>query len=663
VNNPTVHVLGIDTGGTYTDAVILDQRSHTITAAAKAITTKGDLSIGIREAMEKVLRNSGTPPQSISLIAISTTLATNAVVESHGSPAAAVLIGFDDAMATKTGLATAFPGMPMTRIAGGHNHNGEEAAKLDIEALRSFCATHKQNVSAFAVASAFAVRNSDHENRARKIIIEATGKPVTCSTDLATALDAPRRALTAVLNARLISRVTDLLMAVRTAAQELQLQCPLMIVRGDGTLASGQLVAERPIETILSGPAASLIGARWLSGRSDFIMSDIGGTTTDIGIFTDNRPRIAADGAQVGGWRTMVQAIDVTTIGLGGDSEVHIGLNGKLELGPARALPVSLLASRRPETINLLEADLAETEGGSLLGKFVVLPFGAKTPSSQPVTDREREILSMLSDAPAPLRKVAVSSAAQRAVQSLRRKGLIQYSTFTPSDACHVLGKQANWSRKAAELAAQSSVRFRTMKAATPEQVEAFSAEVWSLTVERSCYAILDAATGGQIQTVNDRLVRTVCDGSKKLGLTRVALSPTAPIIAVGGPAKVFYDEVGSRLDCEVIFTNFCDVANAVGAAAGTIQSRVKVSVEGDGSGLFRVFADGKSEQFTSGKMALSKAIQLAREAALREVKNQGASNPRVDHHVEQSRLPDATDEEGLLSAVVTAESSGLPYG
>ena len=106
-------------------------------------------------------------------------------------------------------------------------------------------------------------------------------------------------------------------------------------------------------------------------------MSDMGGTTTDLGVLVDGRPQVAEQGAEVGGWRTMVKAIDVKTIGLGGDSEIAIGLNGRIEVGPQRVAPISLLASRYPEVVAMLEADLADTEGGSLHGKFVLKPFGA----------------------------------------------------------------------------------------------------------------------------------------------------------------------------------------------------------------------------------------------------------------------------------------------
>ncbi len=173
--------------------------------------------------------------------------------------------------------------------------------------------------------------------------MRVTGKPVTLSTELTSSLDAPRRALTAVLNARLISRISLLIEAVRLAMAELHISCPLMVVKGDGSLARAENVALKPIETVLSGPAASLVGAKWLSGLDDFIMSDIGGTTTDIGILQGGKPQVAEEGAEVGGWRTMVKAIDVTTIGLGGDSEVHLAMDGSMQIGPQRIVPISLI--------------------------------------------------------------------------------------------------------------------------------------------------------------------------------------------------------------------------------------------------------------------------------------------------------------------------------
>src|SRR5690606_39620123 len=111
------------------------------------------------------------------------------------------------------------------------------------------------------------------------------------------------------------------------------ISAPLMVVRGDGALVSAALARERPIETILSGPAASIAGASWLTGERDALVSDIGGTTTDVCLLRDGRPAIDPEGARVGAFRTMVEAVAMRTTRPGGDSEVHLG--GGLESGRA----------------------------------------------------------------------------------------------------------------------------------------------------------------------------------------------------------------------------------------------------------------------------------------------------------------------------------------
>jgi N-methylhydantoinase A/oxoprolinase/acetone carboxylase beta subunit len=656
------YFIGVDTGGTYTDAAVIAARDHKVIASAKAITTKGDLAIGVTEAISQAVASlpQGLKPEDISLVSVSTTLATNAVVEGHGSSVGVVLAGFDAQMAERTGIARAFPGMPIEIIAGGHDHNGDERVALDITALTAALARIGGKCDAFAVASSFAVRNPAHEHAIREAITSSTGKPVTLSTELSSALDAPRRALTAALNARLISRISLLIEAVGRAMASLKIVCPLMIVKGDGTLALAETVAKRPIETVLSGPAASLVGARWLSGLGDFIMSDMGGTTTDLGILQNGRPRVTEEGAEVGGWRTMVKAIDVRTIGLGGDSEIGIGPNGTLSVGPQRIVPVSLIAQRFPEVIAMLDADLADTEGGSMHGRFVVHPFGAAAkPTTLELSAREREILDLVTDRPKPIRKVAVSSGAQRALAALKRKGLVQVCGFTPSDAAHALDLQANWSKPAAEKAAQLLVRFREMKMPSPERVRDFCEEVWSEVVRLTGRVILDTALGQR--TGGDVLLDAVCSGRGALGLTRIGVSPQVPVVAVGGPVKIYYGEVGRRLEAEIVFPDFCDVANAVGAATGVVARNVTVTVEGDGSGLFRLHGPEGTESHGTGAAALFAAEALARKTALAAVAQMGAGQAEVKVSIAKSYLPDAVDDNGLLKADVTAEAIGRP--
>jgi N-methylhydantoinase A/oxoprolinase/acetone carboxylase beta subunit len=658
------YLLGIDTGGTYTDAAVISQADHQVVASAKALTTRGDLSIGVGEAMRKALGK--LPPSeetTITLVSVSTTLATNAVVEGHGSPVCVVLIGFDSSMAQRSGIAQAFPGMPVVSIGGGHDHNGDERAPLDEAQLKAAVDQHHGKVEAFAVAAQFAVRNPGHEARARDLIIAATGKPVTLSSELSSALDAPRRALTAALNARLISRIAVLIAAVKRAMRELKLACPLMIVKGDGTLALAETVAMRPIETVLSGPAASLVGGRWLSKLDSFILSDMGGTTTDLGILLGGRPKITERGAEIGGWRTMVRAVDVKTVGLGGDSEVSIAVNGRLEIGPQRIVPVSLLGAQFPEVIVSLAASAADPEINSLAGKFIMRPWGSRAGARaiSELSAREREILQVVEDRPKPLHKVAASAGTQRAVSSLRRKGLVQLSGFTPSDAAHVLELQSNWSRDAAMIAAALMARVKDMQAPTAEEVRSFAQSVWSEVVRLSGRVILDAALGPASEPRGgEALLDAVCS-AKAIGLARVGITPTVPIVAVGAPVKVYYGEVGRRLGTEVKFPENYEVANAVGAATGVIARSVSIQITGDGGAVFRLHGPSGTELASSGTSALERAAALASGAARQAAIAMGADEPEIRLEREIHMLPDAVDENGLLTATVTAEAIGRP--
>jgi hypothetical protein len=145
------------------------------------------------------------------------------------------------------------------------------------------------------------------------------------------------------------------------------------------------------------------------------------------------------------------------------------------------------------------------------------------------------------------------------------------------------------------------------------------------------------------------------------VGLAEVRLSPSVPVVAVGGPVRVYYEEVARRLSCELVFPPFFDVANAVGAATGVVAQAVSVTVEGDGSGLFRVMGPGGTTVFTSGLAALAAAEAQARDAALAAAQALGAHDPQVAVSISRSLLPDAVDENGLLEAVVRAEAIGRP--
>ncbi|MEM7634858.1 MAG: hydantoinase/oxoprolinase family protein [Pseudomonadota bacterium] len=663
------YLIGVDTGGTYTDAAVMDAASNEVLASAKALTTRGDLAVGVCEAIERVLSalgdDSAGAASRVRLVSVSTTLATNAVVEGHGSPVCVVLVGFDETMVQRSGLSSAFPGLVVESIAGGHDHNGGEVEKLDVDALAGVVEKHGAAVEAFAVASQFAVRNPAHELAARDFITDRTSLPVTVSSELASALDAPRRALTAALNARLISRISLLIKAVQQAMERFGIDAPLMMTKGDGSLARAESVALRPIETVLSGPAASLVGAATLSGLSNFILSDMGGTTTDLGVLENGRPQVNEQGADVGGWRTMVQAIDVRTLGLGGDSEVAFDLKGAATVGARRSVPVSLIASRYPGVIRQLEDDISDAESGSMAGQFAMLPLGRLPGDAQPagLSKREQELLENITTEPLALRKLAAGSGTHRTLETLSRKGHVQLAGFTPSDAAHVLGLQDNWSREAAVLAARLLVRNVLQKPPTDDLVTLVAQRVWEETVRLTGRAVLETALGHHAIEPGDAggLIDVVCRGQGRRSLARVSISPEVPVVAVGGPVKIYYPEVGRRLECEMVFPQSCEVANAVGAATGMIARTVTIEVNGNGAGVFRVHGPQSVTQFSSAGAAMDEANRLARETAGEQVSAMGGGKVSFAEDIEKFLLPDAVDDNGLLRATVKIEATARP--
>src|ERR1700691_3822018 len=155
--------LGLDTGGTYTDAVLL-AGGREVVASAKSLTTPWNLAIGIGRALQAVLDllPQGTSRANITLVSMSTTLATNAVVENRFSPVCTLVIGFDDAMVERSGLQRHGSGGLVVRVQGGHVATGEESAALDEAAVTRAVAEHEERVEAFAVAANFSVRNPAH---------------------------------------------------------------------------------------------------------------------------------------------------------------------------------------------------------------------------------------------------------------------------------------------------------------------------------------------------------------------------------------------------------------------------------------------------------------------------------------------------------------------
>jgi N-methylhydantoinase A/oxoprolinase/acetone carboxylase beta subunit len=663
--------LGLDTGGTFTDAVLLADGSRVI-ASAKALTTPWNLAIGIGKALRAVLEllPPGAGRGDVSLVSVSTTLATNAVVENRFSPVCSLLIGFDDAMVGRSGLELPGGGGLVVRVQGGHTATGEESAALDESAVTRAVEEHEARVEAFAVSANFSVRNPQHELRARKIIRALSPKPVTCAHELSSKLDAPRRALTAALNARLTPQIRHLIEALSRVLTEESIDAPLMIVKGDGSLMKAQIALEYPVETILSGPAASVVGAGFLTGLKDFIVADMGGTTTDVAVVSGGRPVISAEGALVGAWRTMVEAVDVRTSGLGGDSQVEFDRQHRLCVGPRKVMPLSLLAHGFPGVLARLES-IAEVER---LPEYPT-QFAMRNPDRTApghLSAPELRVWEALDLEPRHVSEVVRSGSALAALRRLTDAGLVTLASFTPSDAMHVLDRQHEWCREAAlcgaRILATEERNARAARAAVSPQ--AICERTYEHVVCETGRILLAAALAqdpglqargrgwGELGT---RLIEDTVAGRRFSSLLQATLGLARPLVAIGAPVGAYYPEVARRLGAALVIPVHAAVCNAVGAVAGVVSQTVEILVNQPSFKVFRVHDPAGSRDYPDPEPALEHARRISRELALAAAQRAGAADPHVETSVAKKLAQVGGGSDYLAEAVARSTATGRP--
>ena len=661
-------VIGLDTGGTYTDAALLDTATGTVRATGKSLTTRDDLSIGVGGAIRRVLEDFDGSAADIGLVSLSTTLATNAVVEGVGGRVGLLMIGFDETSLQRADLARALGQDPVFFINGGHAADGAPQAQLDEAAIREAVNATEGEVSAYAVAGHFATRNPAHESRTRDLLRDLTGAPVTCSHELSSSLGGPRRALTAVLNARLINLLDRLVAATEGIMADEGLSCQLMVVKGDGSLLESGYARSRPVETVLSGPAASLAGAAFLAGTRTAMVADIGGTTTDIALLQNGAPRLKPDGALVGGWQTMVEAADIRTCGLGGDSEVTPvgrGTTGGLTLGPRRAVPLSLLATQWPEVKDKLAEQLAVAVPMSTDARFVMplMPNGVPAWLTRSEARLAAKAIEM---GPSSVAEIAGTQLALGAVDRLIGRGLLTLATFTPTDALHVTGDFTGFDAEAAMLGAKLIARQKTgigqPIAETPEEL---ARRTLSELHRRTGLALMDAALAhdgaGEMQATNNPLLANLYrDGTTgKDSLVKLSLELGTGLVALGASAATHYPHVARRMGVELTVPDHAEVAGAVGAAAGSVRQRVMISVTQPSEGRYRVHLPGGPRDLGVMDEALASAREVAGQLAEERARKAGAASVSIEISEDIKLVPLGGGKELFIEALVQATADG----
>lgn len=328
--------IGVDVGGTNTDAALL--RGTDIIATIKSPTSE-NITTGVADAVQKVLKAGKMPAEQVNAVMVGTTHFLNAIVEAKHLQKVGIL--------RLCGAATrALPPLidwpeslrPLVDggailVDGGVNFDASPIAPLDEKAIRTACQNwRKTNIKAVAICGVFSLVDARMEQRAAQIVADEMPEAAISLSHRIGRNGFLRRENATILNASLATLGAKTIDAFKHAFASLGITCPLYLTQNDGTLMSAKFAQQFPVLTIASGPTNSMRGAAFITGLKDAMVIDIGGTTTDIGMLVGGFPRVRSEGASIGQVTTNFRVPDILSIGLGGGSLVR--MDDELSIGP-----------------------------------------------------------------------------------------------------------------------------------------------------------------------------------------------------------------------------------------------------------------------------------------------------------------------------------------
>ncbi|AKB30539.1 Hydantoinase [Methanosarcina siciliae T4/M] len=579
--------LGIDTGGTYTDAVLMNLADGSILDFNKALTTHSNLVEGIENVVAGLKQGYLS---NIKLVSVSTTLSTNSTLEGKGHPAGLILAGY-----TVNGD---IPASETISIDGGHDSKGNEVGCLDLKSVEEFIQNTRGRLFSYAVSSYFSARNPEHELSVKKTIEQLTDKPVVCGHELSLSLGAYERAVTATLNARLIPITSQFIRAVLSVMEARNIKAPMMVMKCDGSLARIEEALEKPVESIFSGPAASLVGAAHISGLKTCVAVDVGGTSTDIALIEDGVPEISESGAVVGNLKTMVKAVRIRTSAMGGDS--HVWVQKKLYIGPNRVVPLCLAASEYP----FLEDRLRKAERISdRMMDDIFQPTSFFVRSENPESDddlqdlnysiefelenHERQIFAAIGYEPVSVYEIAETVGKHplqfvKALRSLVQKRCIYHIGFTPTDALHVLGEYEMWNSNASIRGAELLGNYLGLDPVS------FSREIKRIFAKNIALDLLAFFAKDFKREDLKKLLESSRFTKFKIDI---------PVVMIGAPVRAYVPELREFIDADIRVPEFHEVGNAAGALAGNIIKRSEILIRPAGSGTEQYYVFSEVER------------------------------------------------------------------
>jgi len=331
--------IGIDVGGTFTDAVAINNETYELIGSVKAPTThtaKEGVAAGIVEVLHKVMEQYSIKPEDVTFIAHGTTQATNALLEGDVARVGVVTLG-QGIQGAKSRSDTTIGNIELApgKFLNSENNYVDTSSQNVDQAIRTALETLKnQGCTSFVAAEAFSVDDPARENRTVELCKEM-GLPGTATNDISKLYGLKIRTRTAVVNASIMPKMLEAATMTDASIKSAGIESPLMVMRCDGGVMTVDEVRNRPILTILSGPAAGVAGALMYEKLTDGLFFEVGGTSTDISCVKDGKVMIRY--AEVGGHKTYLNSLDVRTVGIGGGSMVEIKNGKAVDMGPRSA--------------------------------------------------------------------------------------------------------------------------------------------------------------------------------------------------------------------------------------------------------------------------------------------------------------------------------------
>ena len=333
-------LLGLDVGGTFTDAVIID--GHRVVSTAKRRTTKDNLMQGIGEALDAVLDSCDT--SNIEQVTLSTTVVTNTIVEEKEQ-----VVDLYVVTGPGRNVDDIFPVSPIY-LQGYTDHRGIVVERTSTDGVRGIArmVQERSGTDLAAVSAKFGVRNPQEELSITETLQE-TYNTLSNGSLLSGSLNFPRRTISAYFNSAVTPIFTVFKKNVEDALSVRNIKAPLHILKADGGSLPMEHMVSRPVETAFTGPAATVLGLSALGtiGNMHTVALDIGGTTTDISLWKQGKPLMTKNGVSIREYPSAVRSFAVTSVGIGGESVVRI-VDGKITVGPERVGPSAALGGHEP---------------------------------------------------------------------------------------------------------------------------------------------------------------------------------------------------------------------------------------------------------------------------------------------------------------------------